>query len=79
MSTRSTRRSTERYSERYSDPTTVSRFLAPTDADKRHRDTETPRHRDIRTFMAESSSNRPSAQCVRRDDLDLTFEQGEAR
>jgi len=76
MSTRSTRRSTERYSERYSDPTTVSRFLAPTDADKRHRDTETPRHKN---FMAESSSNRPLAQCARRDDLDMTLEQGEAR
>ena len=30
-------------------------------------------------FMAGPSSNRPSAQCARRDDLNLTFEQGEAR
>ena len=40
---RSLGRSTVRYSDRYSVPTTVSHILAPTDADKRHRDTETPR------------------------------------
>jgi hypothetical protein len=33
----------------------------------------------VKTFMAESSSNRPLAQCARRDDLDMTLEQGEAR
>jgi len=33
----------------------------------------------LKTFMAGSSSNRPSAQCARRDDLDLTLNRGEAR
>jgi len=33
----------------------------------------------VKTFMAGPSSNRPSAQCARRDDLDMTFDRGEAR
>jgi len=33
----------------------------------------------VKTFMAGPSSNRPSAQCARGDDLDMTLEQGEAR
>ena len=41
--------------------------------------TEVELEREVKTFMAESSSNRPSAQCARGDDLDMTFEQGEAR
>ena len=72
---RSPGRSTVRYSDRYSVPITVAHVLAPTDADKRHRDTETPRGLKD---MAGSSSNRPSAQCARRDDLDLTLNRGEA-
>ena len=40
---RSPGRSTVRYSDRYSVPISVAHILAPTDADKRHRDTETPR------------------------------------
>jgi hypothetical protein len=30
-------------------------------------------------FMAEPSSNRPSAQCARGDELDMTLNRGEAR
>ena len=33
----------------------------------------------VKTFMAEPISNRPLAQCARRDDLDLTLNRGEAR
>ena len=33
----------------------------------------------FKNIMASTSSNRPSAQCARGDDLDLTFERGEAR
>jgi len=62
---RSLGRSTVRYSDRYSVPTTVSRILAPTDADKRHRDTETPRRKEN---MAEIAWHRHLG-CTRvRDD-----------
>jgi len=34
---------------------------------------------EFKNIVAKPISNRPLAQCARRDDLDLTFEQGEAR
>ena len=65
---RSLGRSTVRYSDRYSVPITVAHILAPTDADKRHRD---KRHREVKTFMAEPVPERRLAQCAQRDGLVL--------
>ena len=76
---------TERYSARYSVRTSVphiARYSARwCHAEKREETPreETPRHREVKNFMAGPISNRPLAQCARRDDLDLTLEQGEAR
>ena len=70
-------RMSDRYSDRCSER--YSRSLSKGKGSQSETEAETEGKLMLKTFMAGPSSNRPSAQCARRDDLDMTFDRGEAR